>query len=225
VGSNSTPKRKKARTPDGRAFSTGPKRESVPPWHDESKRSTALDVIGYLKGQVRGNQGPATVSVREIDLIVPNQPGFAHDTAASLMQMGYLIPVDARRDPGMFRIDPKILDLARDAVDSAGALTSLGDQNRLLLDDVQRDILSALDGKAMKVEALARAVAGGDTSRLYQRSGSKTPGRLDELKRTGLIAYSRKIGYFRPDAPPPEAIPPRVSKSRRKRKKVSKERH
>jgi len=68
-----------------------------------------------------------------------------------------------------------------------------------LPDPVQKLILEALDGKALKKEGLAEACAV-DPSRLYKS------GRLEELKRLGMVHHRKGVGYYRPDAPPPEAV-------------------
>ena len=59
----------------------------------------------------------------------------------------------------------------------------------------QKGILKALDGKAMRTDALGAAV--GDRSRLFRKGG------LNELKDRGLVEHNSSIGYYRPDAPPP----------------------
>lgn len=64
---------------------------------------------------------------------------------------------------------------------------------------VQRRILKALDGKALKVEPLATTI-GVETSRLYRGDG------LDELKEKGLVDHKPGLGYYRVDAPPDFAI-------------------
>jgi len=60
----------------------------------------------------------------------------------------------------------------------------------------QRGILKALDGKALRTDALAAVV--GDRSRLFRRGG------LNELRDRGMVANHPAIGFYRPDAPPPE---------------------
>lgn len=62
--------------------------------------------------------------------------------------------------------------------------------------EFQREILTALQGRALKVEALAIKVCGGDKSRLYK------PGGIKELKDAGLVDKKPRLGYFRPDSPP-----------------------
>lgn len=63
---------------------------------------------------------------------------------------------------------------------------------------LQGEILKALDGKAMKKDKLAEAVAGGDGSRLYK------PGGIKDLRSTEpeLVKHETGLGYFRPDSPP-----------------------
>ncbi len=73
-----------------------------------------------------------------------------------------------------------------------------------LLSPTQRAILDALDGRALKKEDLAEAVfrRRDQGNRLYRFPGIK------ELMKRGLVKNVRPIGYYRPDAPPPDAIPP-----------------
>lgn len=61
----------------------------------------------------------------------------------------------------------------------------------------QRGILAALDGKALRTDKLGDAV--GDRRRLY-----RNPGGLKELEEQGLVKKHERLGYYRPDSPPPE---------------------
>jgi hypothetical protein len=61
----------------------------------------------------------------------------------------------------------------------------------------QKAIMDHLDGKAMRSRALAKALHI-DQPSLYKRDGIK------ELMANGLVKTHRKIGYYRPDAPPSE---------------------
>lgn len=63
--------------------------------------------------------------------------------------------------------------------------------------DFQTRILDALDGRALRTDALAGEV--GDRRALFRH-----PGGLRELKEQGLVESHPRRGYFRPDAPPPE---------------------
>jgi len=74
-----------------------------------------------------------------------------------------------------------------------------------ILNDTLLGILKALEGKSMRVDALAHIVTGGETTRLY-RDGMKTV-----LEKEGLIILDRRIGWYRPDKPPADRILP-VSK-------------
>lgn len=74
-----------------------------------------------------------------------------------------------------------------------------------ILSALQQRILAALDGKSLSKDGLARACSI-DASKLY-RPGK--PSGLDALLRNGDVAKRPgKSGYYRVDAPPPEAIPP-----------------
>jgi DNA-binding IclR family transcriptional regulator len=61
---------------------------------------------------------------------------------------------------------------------------------------LQEGILQLLDQKALTLDALV-AKLGVDRSNLH-RYGIK------ELKQRGLVANHRRVGYYRPDAPPPK---------------------
>ena len=68
-------------------------------------------------------------------------------------------------------------------------------------------VLRALNGRAMTKDQLAHEVAGGDSSRLYARKGSKRPGILQKLTDEGRIKNDRVLGgYYRPDSPPPNLV-------------------
>lgn len=62
---------------------------------------------------------------------------------------------------------------------------------------IQRAVLDALDGKAMTSTKLGDLV--GDKRRLF-----KKPGGLEELRAEGLVEHHSRLGYYRPDSPPPE---------------------
>lgn len=62
----------------------------------------------------------------------------------------------------------------------------------------QADLLAALEGKALTTDALAAKVGCG------QRNLFRRPGGVAELKEQGLLASHPRLGYYRPDAPPPE---------------------
>jgi hypothetical protein len=71
--------------------------------------------------------------------------------------------------------------------------------NSLVLTNHQCAILKALEGRALKKEELAEACKL-DPSRLYRR------GYLKELKGARLVLHKMGVGYYRPDAPPPDTI-------------------
>jgi hypothetical protein len=60
----------------------------------------------------------------------------------------------------------------------------------------QKGILHALDGQALRTSDLAHKV--GNRRKLFVH-----PGGLRELQAQGLVAHHHRLGYYRPDAPPP----------------------
>jgi hypothetical protein len=77
------------------------------------------------------------------------------------------------------------------------------DPAAFVLTPFQQDILDALDGKALRTDALGHAV--GDRSRLFRR-----PGGIHELRERGFVHHHHRLGFYRPDAPPPELCPART---------------
>lgn len=61
----------------------------------------------------------------------------------------------------------------------------------------QIGILRALDGKALRTDPLADEV--GDRRKLF-----RDPGGLKELQRHRKVSHHSRVGYYRPDCPPPE---------------------
>lgn len=61
----------------------------------------------------------------------------------------------------------------------------------------QKGILHALQGRALRSDSLGEAVR--DRRRLFRH-----PGGLEELRAQGLVSHHPRLGYYRPDAPPPE---------------------
>lgn len=67
----------------------------------------------------------------------------------------------------------------------------------------QTAILEALEGKAMKTGALAAAVHC-ETPQLFK----KPKGGIAELREHDLVRHHERLGYWRPDAPPPQLSEP-----------------
>lgn len=65
----------------------------------------------------------------------------------------------------------------------------------------QLRILAALDGIALRTDALAE-IAKVDRRKLFNRGSTK--GLLMELIDQDLVRHHTRLGYYRPDAPPPE---------------------
>lgn len=63
--------------------------------------------------------------------------------------------------------------------------------------DFQLDLLGALEGKALRTDALAHA-CDVDRSRLFRKDG------LKELQTEGWVQHHARHGFYRPDCPPPE---------------------
>jgi hypothetical protein len=63
---------------------------------------------------------------------------------------------------------------------------------------VQDAVLGALDGRALRTDALARE-AKVERSQMF-----KKPGGLAELTENGLLERHPRMGYYRPDSPPPK---------------------
>jgi hypothetical protein len=63
----------------------------------------------------------------------------------------------------------------------------------------QKGLLHALEGLALRTDALAAKV--GSRRKLFTH-----PGGLRELQEQALIAHHKRLGYYRPDAPPPELL-------------------
>jgi hypothetical protein len=65
---------------------------------------------------------------------------------------------------------------------------------------LQVAIYKALDGRALKKQALACEVCGGEGTRLYK------PGGIKEMMAGEFVVNKPGLGYYRPDAPPPGLV-------------------
>ena len=72
------------------------------------------------------------------------------------------------------------------------------DETTFIPNSLQQAVLDALDGKGLRTDALLNKI---DSSR---RQLFKVPGGLPELQEEGLVDHHRRVGFYRPDAPPPE---------------------
>lgn len=79
-----------------------------------------------------------------------------------------------------------------------GGMEAPPPQEVFVPNEVQAGVLAALEGKALTTDALAAKVPC-DRRQLFRK-----PGGLEELKGQGLIRNHPRLGYYRPDAPPPE---------------------
>lgn len=73
-------------------------------------------------------------------------------------------------------------------------------ENVFIPNGFQQGVLRSLEGVALRSDPLGRAV--GDRRRLF-----RDPGGLPELVEHGLVEHHPRLGYYRPDAPPPEMLP------------------
>ena len=113
---------------------------------------------------------------------------------------------DVALDPATFEAGKANLAHARSLAASNTAMRDMFlHEARFLADEeskpdepktpLQKTILAKLDGKGLTKEALAAACQC-EPSRLYR------PGGIRELMETGEVENKRKVGYYRPDAPP-----------------------
>jgi len=88
------------------------------------------------------------------------------------------------------------MELCRKSIVGNGTTVSTEPHDVFIPTPLQAAILGALDGKAMKKQALADEVCAGEGTRLYRKGGIK------ELRDIGRVDHKDGVGYFRPDAPP-----------------------
>jgi hypothetical protein len=101
------------------------------------------------------------------------------------------------RFPLTFRIDREKLKSATRVRELVAKQASAGDAVPFVANRFQIDILNALEGRALIKDELAEEVCGGEGTRLYR------PGGIKELMEVGKVAHKHRLGYYRPDAPPP----------------------
>ncbi len=77
------------------------------------------------------------------------------------------------------------------------------EEPRFVPTDMQQRILAALNGRSLRTDALAAKV------NVNRRTLFKDPGGLGELVEEGLVAHHKRVGYWHPDAPPPD-LPPEL---------------
>jgi hypothetical protein len=81
-------------------------------------------------------------------------------------------------------------------VSSAAATLQKAPTESFVPSPFQDSILAALEGRALRTDALGGAV--GDRSRLFKPHG------LKELREQGLVGWHSRLGFYRVDAPPPQ---------------------
>lgn len=98
--------------------------------------------------------------------------------------------------PSLSRFHMDLMKLGRLAKSLLRDIEDQEEKSSFVPTTLQKAILKALEGRALKKIALAQEITGGDWSRFYK------PGGLSELTEIGLVENKRGLGYFRPDAPP-----------------------
>jgi hypothetical protein len=111
------------------------------------------------------------------------------------------VPVEHGQDPApVIAADDNEPQSSDDVLTPVPAARCGPPAQRLILTPLQSSILRSLDRKALKKEKLAEACELKDGSRLYRQGG------IHELRDAGLVAHRDGVGYYRPDAPPPNAV-------------------
>jgi hypothetical protein len=109
-----------------------------------------------------------------------------------------IIPVAGRKKP--LRFNAPRLRVATPPADPGGREGDpppAGEEPSSDLTELQLKILAALEGKALRTDALAHR-CGCDSGRLFRKKGA-----LPDLRRLGMVDHSHHLGgFFRPDAPP-----------------------
>ncbi len=100
----------------------------------------------------------------------------------------------AKLGTGMFLRDA--VEFLKQEISERSSDVQPSHQHTITLSPLQQNILTALDGKALKKQQLADVVCAGEGSRLYR------PGGIKDLKDAGLVAHKNGVGFYRPDAPP-----------------------
>lgn len=170
----------------------------------------------YLRGTLRDmipalslNTGSLASLDKWEEKLDPATTGFVH----SSHEVAFLVPVN---DENIEHVNRQLADDAASAcrymaellksrlneTTKANADAVAATPETVVLNDTLLRILKVLDGKAMRVEELAKAVTGGEQSRLYKAGLKKT------LEAQGHVAHVRGIGYFRPDKPPADRVLP-----------------
>ena len=107
-----------------------------------------------------------------------------------------------------------VLDEVTSALENDGTVFGHGNSVDSLfpMDDTQKAMFEALDGTALQVEQLANRV-GVEPSFLYKHG-------LKDYVAAGVFKHKPGVGYFRPDAPPPDRM--QHDKKPPQRKKIGK---
>jgi hypothetical protein len=128
-----------------------------------------------------------------------NCPGPGEVRIKARLVNGVLTGVDVRWQPGPGAVAPRqepAHDTSTPARRVNGGSPELPPAGVFELNELQGDILEALEWKAFNTERLAEAVG------VSPRSLFRKPGGVGELQERGLVRNNRRVGYWRPDTPP-----------------------
>jgi hypothetical protein len=195
----------------------------------EASKERKEPILEMLEAEGPGNYVATESFLRERNVDIEVVSEYVRSRAPELL---YLVPVDLlKTDPHDAAQQMRLLE-SRLAIQPGNALENLDSKFRKKPEFALREledspletgipeylpletaILDALDGRALKVEALAQEVSNFDTGVFYKAWRGQSQGVLTYLKSKGVIAHSRKMGgYYRPDAPPVVPQPKKLPK-------------
>jgi hypothetical protein len=134
----------------------------------------------------------------------PNTPSDP-DRQASLRRLAHDLGIDAEGDIAEvafpLRLRPRSSRKGRPPAYAVCALVIDRTEPGFVPTPVQAAILKVLDGRALRQAELERET-GYDRRQLQRETG------LGRLRGRGMVRLNRRIGFYRPDAPPPGFVVP-----------------
>lgn len=168
----------------------------------ERRKKWFGEQVNCLKALVRGLPADERKQIEALQIVAMGRVSGA-DPEKSLLAMLEKLKTKARqRRPHYFEQSPIVSFMSVIAEELATIRAKPPKQpvQTKPMKELQKAIMKALDGKALTKDALAKKVCGGDGSRLYK---ART---IQELMEARLVVNKRGVGYYRPDAPPPDSI-------------------
>lgn len=157
--------------------------------HGEALRA-ALEICGILYGQSPDGKFEAAWIQQNWTMI---STCLTAKASVPLWELGEKMKVE------LHRAADKRSCLTRGAGDAASKATTL----RKPVNDLQRQMLEALAGKALTLESLASKCDDTDPSTVHRA--------LEALRSAELVQHAHGIGFYRPDALPPGPTLPRAN--------------